>query len=128
MTRNIQSYQDSGPKPNQPLFESEDDLLEPYVLSTLLESSRSMATVICEVDVDDSAIDGAALGVGEGGASKLVSGEVAANGSDGAGGIDNRCFFVPFVNAEIEANGLFIFLCQLWCYRLKGKGRPCSSR
>ena len=49
-------------------FESED-LLEPYVLSTLRDSSRSMATVTWDVDADDSAIDGAALGVGDGGAS-----------------------------------------------------------
>ena len=61
----------------------------------------------CEVDTDESAIDGA-LGVGEGGASKLVSGgDRAVNGSEGADVIDNLCFFEPFVYAEIETNGLF---------------------
>lgn len=65
-----------------------------------------MAAVMYEVDADESAIDGAALGVGEGGA--LVSeGERAVNGSEGADVIDNLCFFDPFVYAEIETNGLF---------------------
>lgn len=88
----------------QAFFDS-DNLLEPYELRTLRDSSRSIASETRDVDVEESAIEGAALGVGDGGPSKLASGENRAEES-GAEGMERRCFFVPLMNAEIDTSGL----------------------